>query len=447
MMFRAQSIFSGHESIAPLVIFRMLFGILMALSTIRFAAKGWISELYIEPRYFFTFYGFEWVKPLPGIGMYFVFALIFISAVTIALGWRYRLSAIVFFLSFTYVELIDKTNYLNHYYAISLVSFLLIFMPAHRRFSIDSHRNPKLFSGQTPSWAPFLLKFQLGVVYFFAGVAKLNADWLLEAQPLKIWLPAKSNLPLIGSILEEPWAAYLLSWGGALYDLLIVFFLLWAKSRPIAYGFVVVFHVLTYLLFPGIGMFPFIMVGLTLIYFSADFHEKVLGKLEDLFSIQPPVQQPGSSSQALTGVWRMAVVLFVSWQLLMPMRYVLYPGPLFWREEGYRFSWRVMLMEKAGTVTFHVHDQASGRKGQVAAYEYLTPQQEKMMATQPDMILQFAHFLAEELKRKGLVDPEIRAESAVSLNGRRSRPLIDPTVNLVRQQESFSPKTWILPAE
>ena len=70
-----------------------------------------------------------------------------------------------------------------------------------------------------------------------------------------------------------------------------------------------------------------------------------------------------------------------------------------------------------------------------------------MVATQPDMILQFAHFLAVELKNQGLTDPEIRAESWVTLNGRRSRPFVDPTVNLVHQQESFLPKTWILPAE
>ncbi len=440
-------IFHRSESNASLVVFRVLFGTLMALSTIRFAANGWISELYIEPKFYFTFYGFDWVKPLPGVGMYLLFALVFISSVMIALGWRYRLATILFFLSFTYIELIDKTNYLNHYYVISLISFLLIFMPAHRRFSIDSRHNPQLLSPQTPSWAPFLLKFQLGVVYFFAGVAKLNTDWLFNALPLKIWLPARSYLPVIGDLMAEPWVAYLLSWGGALYDLLIVFFLLLARTRPVAYGFVIVFHMLTYILFPGIGMFPFIMIGLTLIFFSADFHEKILARLEAFIGVKQEARPKASSASTLSGIGRVALVLYITWQCLMPMRYLLYPGPLFWREEGYRFSWRVMLMEKAGTVTFHVEDAATGRKGQVATYDYLSPQQEKMMATQPDMILQFAHFLAEELKRKGLVDPKIRAEATVTLNGQRSRPFTDPTVDLVHQKESFLPKTWILPFE
>ena len=441
---RVDNLLNRPVSIAPLVVFRVIFGLMMALSTLRFMLKGWVSELYIEPKFFFPFYGFEWVKPLPGQAMYVVFGLVLLFSIMIMLGWYYRVSAVLFFILFTYVELIDKTNYLNHYYFITLVSFLMIFMPAHRYFSIDAWRRPAGLSHTAPAWTIDLLKFQLGVVYVFAGIAKLNSDWLLHALPLKIWLPAKSHLPLIGTLLEYEWVAYALSWGGAFYDLFIVFFLLNSRTRPVAYIFVVMFHVLTAILFPAIGMFPFIMILSTLIFFSASFHEKIIDFLSGIFRLK---EQASSQPVVvkLSGVGKAFLVLYVTWQLLMPWRYLLYPGPLFWTEEGYRFSWRVMLMEKAGYVSFHVKDPETGRSGQVAAYEYLTPQQEKMMATQPDMILQFAHFLRDELKKQGLVNPQVRAESWVSLNGARSRLYTDTAIDLTKEKESFLAKTWILP--
>lgn len=420
----------------------------MAISTVRFMLKGWVSELYIQPRVFFPFYGFEWVKPLSGIGMYLVFGLVLVTALMVMVGWRYRLAAALFFLSFTYVELIDKTNYLNHYYFVSLVSFLMIFMPAAQHFSVDAWQNPSSAKKYIPAWPVNLLKFQLAMVYVFAGIAKLNGDWLLRAMPLKIWLPAKSHLPVIGPLLNQEWVAYAMSWGGAAYDLFIVFFLLSSRTRPMAYFFVIFFHGLTALLFPAIGMFPFIMILSTLIFFPPSFHEKVLGKVSSLFSIKWPAgETERQHGYRLAPVYKWLMVTYVCWQLLMPWRYLLYPAPLFWREEGYRFSWRVMLMEKAGYVTFHINDPATGRKGQIANHEYLTPQQEKMVATQPDMILQFAHYLADELKSKGLTDPEIRAESWVTLNGHRSRPFTDTAVDLTKEKASLRPKTWILPFE
>ncbi len=438
------NILHRSESIAPLVVFRIIFGMMMALSTIRFLMKGWVSELYIQPKFFFTFYGFEWVKPLPGNLMYVVFAAVLLASLMVMIGWHYRVATILFFFSFTYVELIDKTNYLNHYYFISLVGLLLIFLPAHRYFSVDAWRRPSIATSTTPAWTINLIKFQLAVVYIYAGIAKLNADWLLQALPLKIWLPAQSHLPVIGPLLELEWVAYFFSWGGAFFDLFIVLFLLNARTRPFAYLAVVFFHLCTATLFPAIGMFPFIMTLSVFIFFSAPFHEKVIRLLSSLFRLPntPVSERPPRN---ISGIRSLLLAAYVTWQVLMPWRYLLYPGPLFWNEEGYRFSWRVMLMEKAGTVAFHVYDPETGRRGQIATYEYLTPQQEKMMATQPDMMLQFAHFLREEAKKRGLKDPEIRAESWVSLNGARSRPFTDPAVDLTKEKESFLAKTWILP--
>lgn len=431
---------------APLAVFRICFGVLIFLSLVRFAAYGWIDKFYIQPEFFFSYYGFEWVKPV-GLATYGLFALCGLAALGVALGYRYRISAILLFSSFTYIELMDKTTYLNHYYFISLLSFLLIFIPAGVYFSADALRRPKAAYQQVPKWSMDALKLMLTIVYFYAGLAKLNSDWLLEAMPLKIWLPARYHLPLIGGLLQQEWAHYAFSWAGALYDLCIPFFLWYRPTRRFAFAAVVGFHLLTRLLFP-IGMFPYIMIVSTLIFFDVDFHRNLLRRLQSWLHI--PNQAFAAQRALQLPKWRNQLVAlgfgsFFAVQLLFPFRYVLYPGELFWTEEGYRFSWRVMLMEKAGYAQFRIVDSATGASFAVDNRAYLHPIQEKQMATQPDFILEFAHFLAEEYRQQGVTEPEVYVESYVALNGRRSRAYIDPTVNLAAVKASILPKDWILP--
>ena len=138
------------------------------------------------------------------------------------------------------------------------------------------------------------------------------------------------------------------------------------------------------------------------------------------------------------------LLTYVFIQLILPIRYLFYPGDLFWTEQGYRFSWRVMLMEKAGTAFFYVTDPETGNRGEVNNCDFLTPNQEKMMATQPDLILQYAHIIKEEVESRGLKNPIINAEVYVTLNGSRSKPFIDPEVDLTTLQDDFKPKDWIL---
>jgi hypothetical protein len=104
-----------------------------------------------------------------------------------------------------------------------------------------------------------------------------------------------------------------------------------------------------------------------------------------------------------------------------------------------------MLMEKGGTAFFYVKDPDSGKQCEVINNQYLTSFQEKMMSTQPDMILQFAHHLDKEFRKKGFSDPIVTVESYVTLNGKGSRLFIDSSVDLSRQHENLLPKTWILP--
>ncbi|MGQ0829526.1 MAG: HTTM domain-containing protein [Bacteroidota bacterium] len=433
--------------IAPLALFRVLFGGIMFGSIIRFASKGWIHDLYVKPVFYFTYYGFEWVKPLEKTGMYIIFTLMAIAALLIMLGLFYRFSATVFFIAFTYVELIDKTNYLNHYYFVSIVSFLMILLPAARYFSLDVFFKPEKRVTHIPRLFVIVLQLQLGLVYFFAGIAKLTPDWLFDAMPLRIWLPPHTNMPVIGFLMDKVWIAYFFSWFGAIYDLSIPFLLVFKKTRVIAYTLVIVFHIMTYLLFQ-IGMFPYIMIICTLIFFSENFHLKAVSLLQKLL---PKAVSFDNKVYKLRPIVKQGLVLFLilhfTVQILMPFRYLLYPGKLFWTEQGYRFSWRVMLMEKAGKTFFYITDKDNQRTGEAMTSDYLTANQEKMMATQPDMILQYAHFLKQKYQEQGIKNPEVRAECYVTMNGSGSRLFLDKTVDLTKERDSFKAKKWILPFE
>ncbi|TSE06783.1 HTTM domain-containing protein [Aquimarina algiphila] len=431
---------------ATLAAFRILFGMLMLMSLVRFLSKGWVNKFYIEPIFHFKYYGFSWVVTW-GEYTYILFFVAIISCVGIILGYKYRLSIVLFFLSFTYIELIDKTTYLNHYYFISILSFLLCFLPLNVTFSLDSYYKNKSYKN-VPKWTVDAIKVLIGVVYFYAGLAKLNSDWLFRAQPLKIWLSSKTDFPIIGKFMNDTWFHYLMSWSGAIYDLTIPFLLLIRKTRPFAFILVVIFHVFTRVLFP-IGVFPYVMICATLIFFSGELHEKFLRVLGNILKLKSKVNDV--RNVYLPRIYRkvfLVVCLFLSIQLVLPFRYVLYPGELFWTEEGYRFSWRVMLMEKAGYTSFRIVKYDTGNSFTVDNKHFLNAFQNKQMSTQPDFIVEYAHFLGDHYKKE-LENENIGVfvEGYISLNGRLSQPYIDPRVDLLKVKDGFQHKTWILPFE
>ena len=141
----------------------------------------------------------------------------------------------------------------------------------------------------------------------------------------------------------------------------------------------------------------------------------------------------------------LSTFLFI--QLIIPFRYSLYPGELFWNEQGYRFSWRVMLMEKRGDTTFKIKDSVSGKFFYVKNEEFLTPFQEKQMSFQPDFILEYAHYLGDYFNKNGYNDVEVYAESYVTLNGRTSKVFVDPNIDLMKEKRGFSNKKWITKLE
>ncbi len=399
--------------IASLACFRIAFGAVMAWEVVRYFQHGWISSYYIQPDFHFTYFGFGWVKPWPGRGMYVHFAVMGLAALGIMAGMWYRLCAAVFFLAFTHVFLIDQAYYLNHFYLISLIAFVLVFVPAHRAFSLDARRRPALRSDHVPSWTLCLLRAQVGIPYIYGGLAKINGDWL-RGEPIGSWLADRTDFPLIGRFFTHEWAGLAFAYGGLILDLTIVPLLLWKRTRRWAFAAALVFHGLNAILF-RIGIFPWMMIAATLLFFEPDWPRRV-GLLPPLAPARrEPDLMPESQRARLTVA---AIAIYLTVQALVPLRHVAYPGNVSWTEEGHLFAWHMKLRDKDASARFVVKDADTGQTWSRGPRAYLTRRQAERMAGQPDMILQFAH---------------------------HPQALVDPDTDLAAQARTLGPAPWIVP--
>ena len=435
---------------ASLAAFRFLFGAILSVSSVRFLWNGWVERFYAQPTFFFKYWGFEWVRVLPEPWMTASYVAMAVLAAFVAIGFLYRFSIVALFVLFTYVELIDVTNYLNHYYLVSLLAFLMCFLPLQRAYSVDRWLRPDRFAPVVPAWMLYLLRFQIGVVYFYAGIAKLQPDWLLHAQPLGIWLAARTETPVIGALLTWPAIPHIMSWAGFLNDTLVVPFLLWRKTRPYAFATVAFFHLCTHLLFV-IGVFPFLMVSGATLFFDADWPRRLIAQIRPAPATARarPSEAPATKG-ATAGRWSTSgaalVAVYCLFQVLMPLRGYLYSGDVLWHEQGMRYSWRVMVREKNGSIRYRVRWHGAERDIQVPASRYLTSHQEREMSGQPDLILQLARRIASDYEALGHEGVEVRVDALVSLNGRRAVPMIDPDVDLAHEPDTIAAMRWIAPS-
>ncbi len=348
---------------ASLAALRIGFGLILTYHMARhFQERGGrtlIDFLYVEPAFHFPYPGLEWLTVLPEPWMTGTFVVAGLGAIGIALGLFYRAAAVAFFLAYTYIFLADQAEYNNHYYLISLVGLLLSVAPAHRVCSIDAWRRPA--TPEVPFWAVFLFRYQLFCMYFFAGIAKINADWL-TAVPMHSPAEALRGhvaawLPLPDAVTIEHFAR-LLAWGGLVFDLSIGFLLLFRRTRWLALLLLAGFHGTNHVLFP-IGIFPAMAFWMTLIFLSPDWPRRFARwiRRRPPESAAPPRAPERAAAAPLAGAMLTFVVGWVVLQATVPLRHFFIPGDANWTEEGQDFSWRMMLrMKTAGHVLFYVRD-------------------------------------------------------------------------------------------
>lgn len=400
--------------------------------------NGWLRSLYAVPTNHLRYPGLGLIPEVPAGAVFVVAAVAFLGAVAVAVGWHHRLGAALFAASFGWLEVTEATTYLNHYWLITYLFVLTAFLPLSAAFSLQARSDGS--EVPVPLGAVWLLRAQIVLVYFYAGVAKLRGDWLLQGMPLRIWLPARADIPLIGGMLDDPATAMVLAWAGLFFDLSVGFALLHRRVRPWAFAAVVVFHIVTWLLFPSIGIFPLAMIVVTLVFFDPDWPRRLRASSRRLPVSQPPIVRRreivwGRGATALTAVWLML-------QLFLPLRHFLMAGDAVWTGEGFRFAWNVLAVEKVGSVSFRVTDVNAGTTWIDDGSELYSPSQLRVAASEPDLILQMAHAVAAAWQTSGRVI-EVRADAFVSINGRPEQRLLDPAVDLAALPIGTAPAVFL----
>ena len=451
-----------------LALFRIGFGACMVWQAWYYFSTDLIYNYYIEPTHHFTYPGFDWVQPLPGNGTYAQFFVLGVAAMCIMLGFYYRTACFVFFLGFTHHFLTDKSWYLNHYYLICLLNFLAIFLPANRQLSLDAWRYPELRERTVPRWTLWLLRFQLGVPYFYGGIAKINSDWL-HGEPMRPWLLEQKDSHVLGQFFEKAWCVNGFVWGGMLLDLLIIPCLLWRRTRIAAMIAMTAFHLLNTSLF-DIGIFPWLMLIATLVVFTpVETIARLRRQWEDSLPVGSAVPSPERSSDppptgrvsssscvsgksaelptqagALTGRQKTAaslLTIYVCWQLLMPLRHWFYPGDTAFTREGHHFAWRMKLNRRDLKLRFEAFDPTT-RMSRPLRFNRVLQTFQDVKVRDADQVLLLAQWLRDELPDDN-PNIEIRCDARVGLNGRPLVPFFDPELDLLSKRRSLTPPDWI----
>ncbi len=443
---------------ASVAVFRIALGVAVVVNAALYLPVL-VREYYVDTTFHFGYEPFTFVQPPPGYGMHAIYVAMAATGVCIALGWRTRWAAAGLFVTNTFIFLADSSFFQNHEYLLSLLALLLVALPTDRRWSLAARAAPE----RPPTVARgvvWLLRFQIGVPYFYGGLAKFNSDWY-RGEPLRMWLAERTDIGPIDAVLTTEWAVMGMAWGALVFDLAIVALLLHPRTRRPAFVVAVCFHVTNAWLF-GLFIFPWLMIAATIIFFPPTWPHGTLGWLAARAPALGPARGRGPWTVAADGppvaageiaagprrrrrlvpvVAVAACTLWVGTQLLVPLRHHAIEGNPSWTEQAHRFSWHMRLRDKGGWVRLTVDDGV--RSFQVDPDDHLGTKQAARLPGHPERLVQFARHLSE--LHGGA---EVRAETMVSLNGRDQQPFVDPDVDLASvTYESHRPNDWVLPLE
>lgn len=425
-----------HIDNSGLIVFRMVFGLLCFLESVGAIATGWVKRTLIEPEFTFNFIGFEFLQPLPGNWMYVYYVVMGIFGLLVMLGYKYRLSMLAFSIMWTATYLMQKSAYNNHYYLLFLLSFIMVFMPAHKYASLDVKFNPKLKQIAMPNWCKWLFVAQLFILYTYATIAKLYPGWL-NTTAIALLMKGKAHYPIIGELLQQKSMHYFIAYGGILFDGLIIPMLLFKPTRKWAFYAALFFHLFNSVVFQ-VGIFPYLALAFCLLFFEPKTVRNLFLKQKPLYT-KNEVVIPKNHKLIVA-----ALSLYLLVQIALPVRHYFFKDNVLWTEEGHRLSWRMMLRARSGTASYRVVNKATNKLIPINLDKFLTKKQQRGASTKPDIIWQFAQHLKQHFAEKN-IDVSVYVRTYVSINGKPSKQLINPTIDLANQKwYHFKHHDWIL---
>lgn len=418
--------------IAPLIVFRIIFGFLITCESFGAIATGWINKVLIQPEITFSFIAFKWLQPLPNNGMYYYFTTMGVLGLCIMFGFRYRISMISYTIMWAGVYFMQKSSYNNHYYLLLLISFLMIWLPANKEKSLDVKLGYTTKESSIPQWIIFLFIAQIGIVYFYAAIAKLYPDWL-NGTFTKNLLQGTTQRPFFLTLFSQPWFYLFIAYSGILYDLLIVPFLLIKKTRNLALLASFAFHLFN-AIFLQIGIFPFFALSFLLFFYDSN-------KIRSVFFREPKINLSYKTNPQKKLLYFLIIPYSII-QLVLPIRHHFIKGDVLWTEEGHRLSWRMMLRERRGYINIKIKDNQSGKTHKYDYTKNLTPKQARQLSVKPDFIWQYCQKIKEEYNNK---DISIYIDCKNSINRKEYKTLIDPNTDFTKAEwNHYFHNEWIL---
>jgi hypothetical protein len=429
---------------ASITFFRIAFGLTTFFHVWGVIDQNRVRTRYIDPPFLFAFPGLGWLQRLPGDWMLALWFALAAAAVLVMLGLFYRAAIIFFFVGHTYAIHLDQSIFWNHYYVVTLFAFLMIFVPANRAHSLDVVFHRVTPATTAPAWSLWILRGQIAVTYFFAGLAKINSDWL-RGRPMNMLLTGDRSFPFVGNLFDQHWLHLALSWTGIGFDLLIVPLLLWRRTRIFAFVLVVIFHLTNSLLF-NIEVFPWLALLATALFFAPDFPRRI-----GLWNNDPPPDTAASVApsgwQQLTTRQKLGAAFLAFYfvvQILMPLRHYAYPGDVNWTTEGDLWSWRMLLVESRHKTVFTLESKSTGAQCRLNPLDYIDEPHLHKLGVRPDMLAQFGHRVADQYWRRHHEHVAVHAYSAVSINGDPFAALVSPDTDLATVKRSLH-NDWVLP--
>ncbi|XP_067168603.1 vitamin K-dependent gamma-carboxylase [Apteryx mantelli] len=440
---------------AALGAFRCAFGLLMALDIPQERGLGHLDQRFLDGLEVCRFPLLPFLAPLPLDWMYLLYAIMFLGALGIMAGCCYRLSCLAFLGPYWYVFLLDKTAWNNHSYLYGLLAFQLALLGADRYGSVDGLFRPHKRNAHVPLWNYTLLRAQIFIVYFIAGLKKLDADWVggySMGSLARHWLFAPFKLVLS----EEATSLLVVHGGGLLLDLSAGFLLFFDATRPVALVFVTYFHCMNSQLF-SIGMFPYTMLASSGLFCEASWPRRLCARCPGwLRRALPSTAPPRPSADCAYGGRRarrprprqhlaaLFTLLYVLEQFFLPYSHFITQGYNNWTNGLYGYSWDMMVHSR-----FHQHVKITYRDGLTGEVGYLKPgvfTQSRRWKDHADMLKQYSACLSHLLPRYNVSQPQIYFDVWVSINDRFQQRLVDPRVDIVQAEWSpWHPTPWLLP--
>jgi len=418
----------GH--IAPLATFRLIFGAILFFHVLSFFFNGLIVELFIEPSFFFHAANLTWLKPLPVAGMYTVFGILALLAFLISIGFLFRYAAILFLLLYFYVSHIDiaQSAHFSDFYLLTL--FILTVLPAHRYFSLDILRKPSLRVDFIPRWCIWAIKIQVAMLFFSAGLAKLNSQWLIECQPFLTWVNMYWGNGLLGKTFSTPWIAKLTCWFIVIVEFAGPVAMFFSKTKTKVYLFLTAFLLFSFILLPT-GLLPIQIILLSTIYLSEKLHHNLTSRIayfaNDFLNFNPRVFKSGRNLMLayknkiiipLFFTWMYGIILFSNVNIFIS--YLKDDHHL----KDLKISEKLIINKKEGHLKLLIDNDL-----EVDLDYELTPSQIRAMSVDPSLMLQFSRHLKQKY-RENEAYQDIKADAYISLNGKQYQRFINPNINL-----------------